>query len=692
MEEGLKLVISADASEAVKAFSDTKNAAQSAANAFKGATPQFTNSQNQIVQAANRVNTALSNVKKPSGEATQSLINLSRVAQDAPYGFIGIANNINPLLESLQRLKASTGSTGAAIKALGSEMLGAGGLGLAVGIVSSLLVVFGDKLFGTGRSAKSAKESLDDYVDSLNDVDQARVKGLQTAQEELVKLQTLYGATQNANIPLAERKKLVDELQDQYPKYFKNISDETILAGGAKKAYDELAGAIIAAAKARAAQDQLVEIQKQVLAIDEKIANNLKEQEKARARSADAQKSIGLVTGGGTAQAVNIDNREVIAKRDLNKVVSAGNDLLKQRNELNERANKLAQFAQQTVQANPNSLLNPTGNLPKDDAPKKQKDANKELEKALQEKKDILTEFQKDFEVLKLPLPNLSKSLEEFKADELTKELNDKLNKALLQQPLKLQLPKVEVQGIDLKNPPRPLKIQQSIDVDLQLSEDFQKKMKSFVEGFNNTIKDAIVNGIAGFAEGIGQALVGGDFSQVFKNIAGVMGDLLEQLGKMLIKEAVQIQVFKEALYKWAIANPALAIAAGAGLIIAGAAIKKAVLPQPKKFATGGDVFGSGIGDTVPALLTPGEYVLTTKEAPIWKSLKGMFGLGGFNTGVPKTLPFHFATGGTVPSINNLNFSQQPRTIAMPAGEWVIRGKDLVYAIAETNKMLGRSF
>ena len=43
---------------------------------------------------------SFSGVTKGSNEATASLINLSRVAQDAPYGFIGIANNINPLLES----------------------------------------------------------------------------------------------------------------------------------------------------------------------------------------------------------------------------------------------------------------------------------------------------------------------------------------------------------------------------------------------------------------------------------------------------------------------------------------------------------------------------------------------------------------------------------------------------------------
>ena len=78
---------------------------------------------------------SLSKLPGSSNRATQSLINLSRVAQDAPYGFIGIANNLNPLLESFQLLKASTGTTGGAMQALKSALIGPAGVGRAVGVV-----------------------------------------------------------------------------------------------------------------------------------------------------------------------------------------------------------------------------------------------------------------------------------------------------------------------------------------------------------------------------------------------------------------------------------------------------------------------------------------------------------------------------------------------------------------------------
>lgn len=115
-------------------------------------------------------NGALRGFSQSSNSATQSMINLGRVVQDAPFGFLGIANNLNPLLESFQRLKATTGSTGGALKALSSSLLGAGGLGFALSIVSSLLIVFGDKLFGTKKGLSDAEIEARKFRDSINDI------------------------------------------------------------------------------------------------------------------------------------------------------------------------------------------------------------------------------------------------------------------------------------------------------------------------------------------------------------------------------------------------------------------------------------------------------------------------------------------------------------------------------------------
>ena len=112
---------------------------------------------------------SLSKLPGSSNRATQSLINLSRVAQDAPYGFIGIANNLNPLLESFQRLKATTGTTGGALKEMGAALTGPAGLGLAVGVVSSLLVTFGDRILSIGGGVSKFAKLMEDAKEKVTE-------------------------------------------------------------------------------------------------------------------------------------------------------------------------------------------------------------------------------------------------------------------------------------------------------------------------------------------------------------------------------------------------------------------------------------------------------------------------------------------------------------------------------------------
>lgn len=164
------------------------------------------------------VNKSISNLEqgmrkvgKPTSDATQSLTNLSRIAQDAPYGFIGIANNINPMLESFQRLQKEAGGTGNAIKSMIGSIAGPAGLGLAVGVATSLLTVYSKEI---ANLFKSPTDQLKEFRDELKKVSQDVYKivgeaqanrtvglnlvnlitgGNQTQQEEALKrLKSLY--------------------------------------------------------------------------------------------------------------------------------------------------------------------------------------------------------------------------------------------------------------------------------------------------------------------------------------------------------------------------------------------------------------------------------------------------------------------------------------------------------------------
>lgn len=114
-----------------------------------------------LVQGVTKAELALKKIPAATNQAANALQNLGRVAQDAPFGFIGIQNNINPLLESFQRLKAETGSAGGAFKALAGSLAGAGGIGLAVSVATAALTLLSSGFFDSKESAESLGNQLE---------------------------------------------------------------------------------------------------------------------------------------------------------------------------------------------------------------------------------------------------------------------------------------------------------------------------------------------------------------------------------------------------------------------------------------------------------------------------------------------------------------------------------------------------
>lgn len=194
MAEGLKLVIGADikqAEQALKTFvSDVAVAGKATddlgthltklerqVDSFGGGVKKFSSSFvssfRPLPASIKTTEAALQKLPRASGAATQSLINLGRVAQDAPFGIIGIANNINPLLESFQRLRAESTSTGGALKALAGSLLGGGGLGLAVSVVTGLMSYFALSSRGAKDEVKELEKTSNEAAEKQKEFQQA---------------------------------------------------------------------------------------------------------------------------------------------------------------------------------------------------------------------------------------------------------------------------------------------------------------------------------------------------------------------------------------------------------------------------------------------------------------------------------------------------------------------------------------
>ena len=269
-QETLKITITADNQQAVKNIQETVTATTNLGNAFK-------------------------KLPNASGQATMALSNLSRVAQDAPYGFMGIANNINPLLESFQRLQASSGSTGKALKAMGSVLMGPAGIGLAVGVVSSLFVSFGDEILNFITQSSGAEASLSKLNETMS-------KNVGEAQAEIDKLVILNGIVSDTTKSTAERERALNQLKTTYKGNLElqalDIQDGTKLTG----IIDGIAAALKRKAMAQAFATIIAEEEAKKVRLQMQDMNQMRESVGGATKAWQFIKSA--ITGAGSAMSV----------------------------------------------------------------------------------------------------------------------------------------------------------------------------------------------------------------------------------------------------------------------------------------------------------------------------------------------------------------------------------------------------
>lgn len=108
-------------------------------------------------------------VKTGAANATPTLIEFSRVIQDAPYGIQGMANNLQQLTVTFGYLRKSAGGGKAALKALVGSIAGPAGMVFAVSTITSLLVTYGDELFKSTKVTNKLTDATKEVNDSLSD-------------------------------------------------------------------------------------------------------------------------------------------------------------------------------------------------------------------------------------------------------------------------------------------------------------------------------------------------------------------------------------------------------------------------------------------------------------------------------------------------------------------------------------------
>ncbi len=555
------------------------------------ATSKLTAGLAKTALATAKADGALDKIKGASNTAGQSLQNLGRIAQDAPFGFIGIQNNLNPLLESFQRLKAETGSTGSALKALGSSLLGAGGLGLALSLVSSAILLYQQytqsSTSATKENEEAIKVSVSTYDKFLKELEQVS----EAAGKEAAKVSILFSALNDSNIGLRERKGIIEQLNQLSPGYLGNLDKE-------KASYDEIAKAVFAYTESLAKSTEIKALLPQVDKLFQGLINAQIELNQLRRFQGGF---FGLSEEDFKAEEKSFANQIKIAKVGLTNFAGGElnlseilfgktPELSKAKKEAETINDVLAKLARQIALLNEEQL-----NLGLDKSKEKISAINSAIsELAIKFKVDPKdTIIQKLFgDIAQINFiafgAELQKTINNLKLktsvgilidqEQAAKDISDQLGKANIK-PIKIDLDTTEA---------------------YKKLVELAKRIDAINQQMAGDLKNTFNQALASIGESIGESLASGaDFGKtVFGNLFKVLGAGLKQLGEAMIA----IGTAKIALEKFKFAPGIGTVIAGIAAVALGSLLQKAI----PGFAEGVQNFGGGlavVGERGPELV-----------------------------------------------------------------------------------------
>lgn len=206
---------------------------------------QITSTKNKLTDLKESVKTTGSSFSAMTPKVANggnALMQFSRIAQDAPYGIIGIGNNLTATAEAFSYLKNQTGSTGGALKALASSLMGSGGILLGISLVTTAFTLFTQ----SGLSISDVVGKITGDFDALgNSFKTVTEEAKKSAAEQISSLKGLIAIAQDENQSKTRRLEIIDQIQKQYPNYFGNLSTEKIMYGNLTGVVNELTQALV---------------------------------------------------------------------------------------------------------------------------------------------------------------------------------------------------------------------------------------------------------------------------------------------------------------------------------------------------------------------------------------------------------------------------------------------------------------
>lgn len=260
-----------------------------------------TDGQQQVDQykaSFDSLRTSINSLSKPLSDLSRNISSFDRDVTKLTSSLSGLNNQNQQVVSGADKVRDTFSQLSASYsiwkKAITDAELASEGWAGVIAAVLTILADYGPKLLDWISKMTSANTTLTalskaakDHSIIMGALSQAQQQGIVDAQQELAHLKLLYNATQDHNLSLRQRKSIIGEIRNQYPGYFNNISDETILTGKAAKSYNELCNSIIATSKARAAEDIMIKNSQRQLG-NNNIINKLTKQLKQYQAELDA--------------------------------------------------------------------------------------------------------------------------------------------------------------------------------------------------------------------------------------------------------------------------------------------------------------------------------------------------------------------------------------------------------------------
>lgn len=562
--------------------------------------------------------------------------------------FLAISNNLPMLADELTRarmankaLRAEGKATIPVFRQVISSIF-SWQTALVVGI--TLLTAFGKEIGTWVKGLFTAKEAITAAEYAQKQLNTAQLEGRNAAQAEVVNLQILYNATQNTALAYKDRLNAVKELQKQYPAYFGNMSQEKILAGELSETYEMLVRNIMAKAQAEAAQNQIVTNLEKKNTIEQiqayqNLTRVMADYNRLKAEGADDKMLEGYAKAA-YALRKEVDSELKKMNEDLyNEVRDNSNSYQEYINNLNAANSKLVKVATdnllvfQNTQKEVIKSSNKIISLEELQA----KMQGKNLQKYTKTISDLRTALGREVAKMELDIEKAMKEADKSIADSFKKQVQDQELK------FRNRINEAQIEGGDLGAAREMLEIYKEQIVQINKLEDayraagytdeeIQARRIAARKGVQQAEQNIADIQLKTTHQALGAAAqVAGGFSAMFDALGGE-GERYAEFSKALAIFEVTLQ--QAQAIAGAVANAAkysipwlLPVQIASSIAAVVAAIAQATQAtdsaQTPKYASGGLVTGPGSGtsDSIPAMLSNGEAVMTAQAVNDWGAM-----------------------------------------------------------------------